>query len=144
MSRNNSGFTFVETLIAFAFFIFVASTIYFLSHTPLLKVEERDGIEQFERVLYEAQMRAISRKRAMSVLLLTDSNEMKVFDPYTNESESYYLPESFRLSLHSPMKSIIILGNGHVSQFGTIRYEVEGKPIFFRLQFQKGRVRVEM
>lgn len=144
MLRNDAGFTFVETLIAFAFFIFVASTIYFLSNTQLLKVEERDGIEQFERVLYEAQMRAIARKRAMSVLLLTNSNEMRVYDPYVGEYESYYLPESFQLSVHSPMKSIIILSNGHLSQFGTIRYEVEGKTIFFRLQFQKGRVRVEM
>lgn len=144
MSKNDSGFTFVETLIAFAFFIFVASTIYFLSNTQLLKVEERDGIEQFERILYEVQMRAISRKGALNVLLVTGTNEIRVHDPYTDEVESYYLPESFQLSVHSPMKSILVLANGHVSQFGTICYEVDEKPIFFRLQFQKGRVRIEM
>ncbi|MGE8204500.1 competence type IV pilus minor pilin ComGD [Heyndrickxia sp. NPDC080065] len=142
--KSNRGFTLVESLVV----LLVISVFMFIGSISVKKlsasIERNNFITQLESDLYYAQSYAMNRHESVLVQFYPYYNQYLAVSKNNNKTLfDRKLPVSIEMLNGGTFTSYMILPDGNISKFGTLKFKWNQKDIKLVFNIGRGRFRIE-
>ncbi|MDQ0342204.1 competence protein ComGD [Lederbergia wuyishanensis] len=143
LSKNQNGFTLLETLIVISVTTIILSFSFFTLKTFATLMQKNMFLNQLQSDLYLAHSYAINREETVTFRFSRISQQYEAVSKDANKAIiNKKLPYSIRIE-ESNLPSFNITPDGNVSNFGTMLLNVNGKYVKITFYIGRGRFLVE-